>query len=1116
MAAVSLALFGGFKLRTASGDPIHLPTRKAQALLAYLATRPGEEQPRDKLTALLWGDRSDAQARDSLRHALTEIRKAVGSVTLRAREGNVALDLRGIEVDVAELHRLAAAGTPDALEQAAALYRGDLLEGFAISEPPFEEWLVSERERLREQAFETLARLLALQSKARQVDRAIQTAVRLLGLDPLQEAAHRALMRLYARQGRRGAALRQYQLCVAALQREVGAEPEPETTELYRSIVRGESGAAAVTSGWRRARAEAGGAIMQAGEEGAEHDAAAVREPPGRDVVIAAPELPVHETPLVGRATELARLRHLYEDATRGRGNVVVISGEAGVGKSRLVAELATDALARGGHVLLGRCHQSTQILPFGPWVDALRLGGVIGAAMLDGIGPAWRAELARLLPEAAVPGLPAASENPLRLFEAIGQLVQQVARTRPTVVVLEDCHWADEMTLSLVAFLGRRVESWPAMLAVTVREDETADAPLLQRTLVELREDRASHELALAPLARGDITDLVRTVLGHDVEPQRADRVETRVWTVSEGNPFVALEALRAWSSEPSASESALPLPDRVRGLVTARLARLSETARKLAAVAAVLGREFDFVLLQRAAELPEDDATSGLEELVRRRILGGVGERFHFTHDRVREVAHGELLPQRQRLIHARVVTALESVYRAELDGHALALAQHCHEAALWDKAVGYWRRAAALAAERSALRQAAECLEGALAALDRLPIDRRDVAEQSIDVRLDLRAALFAGGGDVGRVGDLLAAAAALASEIGDDRRLARILILQTHYQGIIAGELAPAEACARRAVAIARSLEAPGLVARAGSVLGRVEQGRAAYLEAIDTLTRNIEFIEALAADDDWTLVLPASLGSRLWLTFALADVGRFADAMATADDAVRGVDAQTHPYRRYHAYWARVAVHLERGDHECALEEMKHMWVALRETDMQQLADNVSGLAGHAHALAGRGDEAVTFLERALARSARDAFAGHRDIFYLADAYLGADRLDDARRLAERALDLACRGGQPGREARALCLLSAIHRTGGNEAAGEGLGRQALQLASELGMRPLVAHCHAALAVLYARSHRRAQADEHATSAAALYAEMQMPYWQRELERELSATTRPSG
>jgi tetratricopeptide (TPR) repeat protein len=152
---------------------------------------------------------------------------------------------------------------------------------------------------------------------------------------------------------------------------------------------------------------------------------------------------------------------------------------------------------------------------------------------------------------------------------------------------------------------------------------------------------------------------------------------------------------------------------------------------------------------------------------------------------------------------------------------------------------------------------------------------------------------------------------------------------------------------------------------------------------------------------------------------------------------------------------------------------------------------------------------------VTFLERALAGPTRDAFSGHRDIFYLADAYLRVHRLDDARRHAERALDLARRCGQLGREACALRLLSSISLTLGDDATAESLGRQALQLGSDLGMRPLVAHCHASLAVLYARSDKRANAEAHVTAATVLYDEMQMPYWQREMERDLSPSTSTS-
>src|SRR5262249_17297980 len=164
------------------------------------------------------------------------------------------------------------------------------------------------------------------------------------------------------------------------------------------------------------------------------------------------------------------------------------------------------------------------------------------------------------------------------------------------------------------------------------------------------------------------------------------------------------------------------------------------------------------------------------------------------------------------------------------------------------------------------------------------------------------------LFAGRGEVDRVRDVLETAAALASEIGDDRRLARVLVLQAHHYGIVAGEMAIGEQCARRAITVADSLKAPGLVGLAGSLLGRVQYGHGAVAGAIETLTRSIEFIESTEVDDSHsTLWLPASMGSRLWLAFALADVGRFAEAMATADDAIRQVPPQAHPYVRCHQH-----------------------------------------------------------------------------------------------------------------------------------------------------------------------------------------------------------------
>ena len=376
MTRLDLTLLGGFRARLEAGPPLTLPTRKAQALLAYLALPLGQAHPRDKLAALLWGDMRQAQARANLRQALTAIRRALaGIAALRVDAETVALDPAVVAVDAVLFEQNAKAGTIEALEQAAALYQGDLLAGLALNEAPFEEWLLGERERLHELALGALARLLAQQRAAGSTEATMDSALRLLALDPLQEPVHRALMRLYTQLGRRGAALRQYQVCVAALERELHTEPESETKALYQEILRRKPTTVA--------------------ESFAPKQTATAPAPASRPIAA------VPEAPLVGRESELAVLGEALDQSLAGDGCLIALLGEAGIGKSRLAAEIATAAASRDCQVMLGRCYETEQALPFAPWVDALRSARVTdNDALVTGLAPVWRAELARLLPE--------------------------------------------------------------------------------------------------------------------------------------------------------------------------------------------------------------------------------------------------------------------------------------------------------------------------------------------------------------------------------------------------------------------------------------------------------------------------------------------------------------------------------------------------------------------------------------------------------------------------------------------------------------------------------------------------------------------------------------------
>ncbi|HXH81452.1 MAG TPA: BTAD domain-containing putative transcriptional regulator, partial [Candidatus Tectomicrobia bacterium] len=523
--ALEIRVLGGFETRL-DGVLLDLPTRKTRALLAHLALTAGKAHSRERLTALLWGDRPETQARQSFRQALAGLRRVLGPIgaqILRADDRHVTLDQSAVVIDAAEFEWLAAQPDTGALERAADLYRGDLLDGLEVDEAPFQEWLGTERERLRELHLEVLVRLLGAQMRADATQAAIRTAQRVLAADPLQESVHRALMRLYVRHGQRSAALRQYHVCVTAVRRELGVEPEPETQVLYREVLT--SAASAMARG-----------------DDAGHRAG----------------LTTPADPLVGRGAEMAWMRRALDAAWDGAPAVAILAGEAGVGKTRLIEELAAEAAQLGGTVLVGRGYESERLLPLRVWVDALRSSPAIAAADPAGSIPAAeRAEAARVLPELGGELLPAPGgpHDVVRLFEALTGLLVDAAGRRPLLVVLEDLHVADELTVRLLAFLARRVRGVPLLLVGTLR-DEDAAGEEVGRVLAQLERDNHASRLTLRPLAQPDCVTLA-TTLAHRRDPGLQTRLAEHVWRLSEGNPFVIVETVRALDA---AGEAALP----------------------------------------------------------------------------------------------------------------------------------------------------------------------------------------------------------------------------------------------------------------------------------------------------------------------------------------------------------------------------------------------------------------------------------------------------------------------------------------------------------------------------------------------------------------------------
>jgi tetratricopeptide (TPR) repeat protein len=778
-------------------------------------------------------------------------------------------------------------------------------------------------------------------------------------------------MRLYAARGRRGAALRQYQHCVSVLQRELGVEPEAETKHLYQEILRQRPARVLPTEAGSSAEASSHGLRRLSPAEGS----------------------------LIGRDAEMGSLRAAL-DADQ-RGFLTAIVGEAGIGKTRLIAELITDAERSGRRVLLGRAYESDQVLPFGPWVQALRAGRVTDD--LAALAPAWRAELVRLIPELSAPPAPpsAVAADHLQLFESVAQAIGCLADRQPLLLVLEDFHWADEMSVRLLAFIARRLSTWPVLAAMTTREEDLHEAPMLRHALEDLEREGCLARMRLGPLSRLDTIRLIRVHARKGIEEAALARLGEQAWMASEGNPFVVVETVRA-HAEGAAPEhgGGLELPERVRAIVRRRLERVSQRGQSLAAVAAVIGREFEFVLLQRAAGLGDDDAAAGVEELVRHRILHGIGDGFGFTHERIREVAYDALLLMRRRALHAAVGAALASLHAGQLEAIYDRLAHHFLHADDPAKAAEYLARFARKATRAYAHEEAVRSYREALRQLERLPVLEADARRLDIVPRLT-RSLMFLGQFDEAR--DLLLAQRERLEQLGNPSLTGQYYLLLAHVYAFLGDRDRTGES-ARHALAAAE---------RAGDEPTR---GKAFYVLAMegwwsgDPRQGIADGCRALALLDQTT---------ELWWVgqahFAIAAnhvlTGDFEPAMAAATRALEIGDALGDSRVQTPAAWLMGTIHALRGDWDEGI-------VAGRRSldcspDPLNRADAL-GWFGLTYLEKGDVPEAIRLLEQSVEHwsefRARPAQGGFRIL--LGYAYLMRGDTSRALKLADEGLALA--------------------------------------------------------------------------------------------------------
>jgi len=837
-------------------------------------------------------------------------------------------------------------------------------------------------------------------------------------------------------------------------------------------------------------------------------------------------------TPFVGRTTELDSLERALDRAADGHGQVVAVAGDAGVGKSRLIYELARSRRLERWLILEGSAVAYGVPGTYRHVVAVLRQyfgieerddprqrrEKIVGKVLTvdSGLQPLLAPFLA--LFDLAVEDSRWNQLDPRsrrqQTLDAVKRLLLKESQLRPLLLVFEDLHWTDSETQAFLDLLAESVHAHPILLLASYR-------PEYEDSWGEL-----SHytRLSLEPLSQRTAGELLTQLLGSGPE---LDGLKQLLIDRTDANPFFLEESVRtlvetgALGGTPGRYQlqhaiQRIQVPPTVQALLAGRIDRLSLEDKHLLQCAAALGKDVPYRLLRVIVSEPEASIREGLLHL---RDAGLLDEtklfpevEYSFRHALTHEVAYGSLVHERRRILHAAIVRALESEYADRLAEHVERLATHAEGGELWDKALIYLRQAGVRAFGHSAQTAAVEWFERALTVLDREPRTAANMA-LGIDLRIDLRYALIPLGYSQ-RVLSTLREAEALALELNDQARLALIYSFLTNYyqvagdprQSIDYGERALAFATAHRDMAA--EVTATAFLASAFFTVG----------EYTRTLTLGRQNVELLTGDRVFQRFGMANLPSvytRLSLARALAEMGRFPEAQDFAEDARSIAETAGHTVSLPLGWFAIGYVLLRQGHYDSAIRALERAGSLSRSTNGIWFRHIASTLAG-AYAHTGRATEALHLIkeagEQAEAMGLAGSPLGHGvRLLGHTEALLRAEDLDHAAEVALEAFEYLQGIGARGFAAWALRHLGAIaaRRRPDTPAAAVGYLEQARALAVELSMRPLLGHCHLELGDLAFRGGEGERGRGETRAALSIYRELNMPYWAQRAERQLA-------